>query len=88
MGPKISRSVDFSWLAGGKSEIDGVDGDSLNSVSIGFTLGYHINDNIQLTAGYKATVGEAASDLEMDTFLFSLVFGWHSAVEGMERLAE
>jgi hypothetical protein len=48
----------------------------------------HINDNIQLTAGYKATVGEAASDLEMDTFLFSLVFGWHSAVEGMERLAE
>ncbi|MEE9264649.1 MAG: transporter, partial [Vicinamibacteria bacterium] len=81
-------SVDVAWLIGGKSEIDGDDGDSLNSVKVGFTLGYHINDNIQLTAGYSATVGEASGDLEMDTFLFSLVFGWHKAVEGMERLAK
>ena len=82
-------SADASWMLGGKSTIDGNHGDSLNSVAIGFTLGYQINDNIQLTAGYKSTVNDHdPTDLSMDTFLFSLVFGWHSAVEGMNRLAE
>jgi len=81
-------SVDASWLAGGKSEIASVDGDSLNSVTLGFTLGYQVNESMQLTAGYKSTVGEARGDLDMDVFVFSLVVGWHNVVEGMERLEE
>jgi hypothetical protein len=82
-------SVDVSWLLGGKSEIDGIDGDSLNSVSLGFTLGYHLNDNVQLTAGYKSTIDDdGPNDVETSTFVFSLVVGWHGIVEGMERLED
>ncbi len=86
----LADDMGYSDLGlGGKSTIDGNHGDSLNSVAIGFTFGYHINDNIQFTAGYRSTVNDHdPTDLSMDTFLFSLVFGWHSAVEGMKRLSE
>lgn len=44
-------SFDITYVAGGKSSISGVSGDSLNNVGIGFTLGYQINDNLSITAG-------------------------------------
>ncbi len=45
------------------------------------------NDNLQLTAGYIATVNDSApTDLRMDGFKISLLFGWHPLVEGMKRL--
>ena len=51
------------------------------------TLGYTINDNINLTLGYKATVNDSAPGaIQMDAFMVSLVFGWHPMVEGMKRL--
>ena len=59
----------------------------LNNVGIGLTLGYQINDNISLTAGYMATVNDSApTDLKMDGFRLSLTFGWHKIVEGQKRL--
>jgi len=80
-------SLDATWMVGGKSTIDGVDGNSLNSVGIGFTLGYQVSENIQLTAGYMATINDRDDeDLRMGVFRFSLVVGWHGLVEGMNRL--
>lgn len=80
-------SLDTTYLAGGKSTISGVSGDSLNSLSVGFTLGYQINDNFSFTAGYMATVNDnAATDLKLDVFRISITYGWHKLVQGMNRL--
>lgn len=80
-------SVDMTWLSGGQSSIDGESGENLDMLGLGFTVGYHINDNIQLTVGYMASVNDSApTDLRMDIFKLSLVFGWHPLIEGMKRL--
>ena len=56
-------------------------------LGVGFTLGYQINEHLQLTAGYMATVNAGEpTDLRMDGFKVSLLFGWHPLVEGMNRL--
>ena len=59
----------------------------LNNVGVGLTLGYQVNSNLNLTFGYKSTVNDSApTDLRMDGFMVTLVFGWHPTVEGMRRL--
>jgi hypothetical protein len=80
-------SLDTTYLAGGKSSLNGVAGDSLDSLAAGFTLGYQINDNLSLTAGYMATVNDSKpSDLKLDVFRISITYGWHPLVQGMNRL--
>ena len=80
-------SVDLNWVGGGKSSLDGHDGEDLDMVGVGFTLGYNVNENIQVTAGYLASISDSdPGDLEMDIFKFTLVFGWHPLIEGMKRL--
>ena len=80
-------SLDTTYLAGGESTVGGVPGDSLNTLGVGFTLGYQINDNLSLTAGYMATVNDSEpTDLQMDGFRISLTYGWHKLVQGMNRL--
>jgi len=80
-------SLDSTWVAGGKSTVSGVPGDSLNNLGVGLTLGYQINDNISLTAGYMATVNDSSpTDLRMDGFRISFTYGWHKIVEGQKRL--
>jgi hypothetical protein len=80
-------SVDLNWMYGGQSSLDGNDGEDLDMLGMGFTLGYHVNENIQLTAGYMASVNDNdPGDLQMDVFKISLVFGWHPLIEGMKRL--
>ena len=84
---QLWASLDVTWMTGGKASLDGVEGDPLDIVSMGFTLGYQLNDNLQITAGYMATVNDSEpTDLRMDGFKVSLVFGWHPLVEGMKRL--
>jgi hypothetical protein len=83
----IWGSLDGVWYTGGKATVDGVQGDKLNNLGIGLTLGYQINDNLGLTVGYKSTVNDGApGDLQMDGFMVSLVAGWHPLVEGARRL--
>jgi outer membrane protein assembly factor BamA len=66
-----------------------VAGEKLNNLGFGLTLGYQINDNLNLTVGYMSTVNDSApGDLQMDKFMVSLVFGWHPLIEGMRRLKE
>ncbi len=84
---RLWASADVNWMYGGKSTLDGVKGDDLNSVAVGFTLGIQIIDNLQLTASYTATVNDNDDDdLQMDGFRLSIVFGWHPLIEGMKRL--
>jgi hypothetical protein len=80
-------SLDGSWYAGGRASIDGVEGEKLNNLGFGLTLGYQINGNLNLTFGYKSTVNDdAPDDLRMDVFMATLVYGWHPLVEGAKRL--
>ena len=84
---RIWGSLDGAWYTGGKATIDGVQGDKLDNLGIGLTLGYQINDNLALTVGYKSTINDGApGDLQMDAVMVSLVAGWHPLVEGMNRL--
>ena len=80
-------SLDAAWYYGGQASINGVSGEKLNNLGVGLTLGYTINDNLNLTVGYKSTVNDSApGDLRMDGFMVSLVYGWHPLIEGMKRL--
>ena len=74
-------------MTGGSASLDGVKGDALNNLTLGLTLGYHINDNLQFTGSYMATINDSEpTDLRMDGFKLSLLFGWHSLIEQMKRL--
>ncbi|MCE5232532.1 MAG: transporter [Mizugakiibacter sp.] len=86
-GEHFWGALDASWYSGGKSTINGVPGKKLNNLGVGFTLGYQVNDNLNLTFGYKSTVNDSApDDLRMDGFMISLVYGWHPIIEGAKRL--
>ncbi|WP_129782325.1 transporter [Peristeroidobacter soli] len=80
-------SLDAAWYSGGKASINGVSGEKLDNFGLGLTLGYQINDNLNLTFGYKSTLNdEAPDDLRMDGFMITLVLGWHPLLEGARRL--
>jgi hypothetical protein len=80
-------ALDGAWYNGAKASINGVSGNALNNIGVGLTLGYTINDNLNLTVGYKSTLNDSSpGDLRMDSFMVSLVFGWHPLIEGMRRL--
>ena len=84
---KFWGSLEAVWYVGGKASVNGVSGESLNNVGLGFMVGYTINDNLGLRFGYKSTVNDRApEDLRMDVFTVSLVFGWHPIIEGSRRL--
>ena len=80
-------AIDGVWYSGGRASINGVQGQKLNNVGVGLTLGYTITDNVNLTFGYKSTVNDSApTDLRMDGFQVMLTFGWHPLIEGSKRL--
>jgi len=82
-------ALDAAWYTGGQASVNGIDGKRLNNLGFGFTLGYKINDNLNLTFGYKSTVNDnAPDDLRMNNFMVSFVYGWHPMIEGMQRLKE
>jgi len=80
-------SLDGAWYTGGESSINGVAGKKLNNLGFGLTLGYQMDDNLNLTFGYKSTVNDSGpQDLRMDAYMVTLVYGWHSLIEGSRRL--
>jgi len=84
---RLWAGLDGTWYNGGKASVDGVEGEKLDNLGFGLTLGYQLNENLSLTFGYKSTVGDSApGDLRMDGFMVSLVSGWHPLVEGARRL--
>jgi len=84
---RLWGSLDLAWYYGGQATINGVTGEKLNNLGVGFTLGYQVNNNLGLTFGYKSTINDnGPGDLKMDVFQISLVYGWHPLIEGMNRL--
>jgi hypothetical protein len=84
---KLWGSIDVISYSGGKATIDGVAGSSLNNLGVGGTLGYQINPNMQMNLSYSSTVNDKdPGDLSIDGFRMTLIFGWHSLIEGMHRL--
>ncbi|HEY6627047.1 MAG TPA: transporter [Ignavibacteriaceae bacterium] len=82
-------SLDGAWFNGGQSSVDTSEGTKLNNIALGITLGYQINENINLTFGYKSTINDDEPDaLRMDGFMVTLVYGWHPLIEGVKRLKE
>lgn len=80
-------SLDGAWYDGGQSSVDGVAGERLDNLAFGLTLGYQINDNLNLMIGYMSTVNDSApADLRMDGFSVTLLSGWNALIEGAKRL--
>ena len=80
-------SLDGAWFVGGQATIDGVQGEKLNNLAVGLTLGYQLNDNLGLTFSYKSTIDDQApGDLQLDGITVMLIYGWHALVEGVRRL--
>jgi hypothetical protein len=80
-------SLDLTWFTGGEATVNGIEGDKVDNLGVGLTLGYVVNDNLNLTIGYKSTINDdGPGDVSMDGFVATLVFGWHPMVEGMRRL--
>jgi hypothetical protein len=80
-------ALDAAWYTGGQASINGIQGEKLNNLGFGLTLGYQLNENLNLTFGYSSTVNDnGPGDLRMNKFMVTLVYGWHQLVEGMQRL--
>ena len=90
---KFWASLDATYSSSGDSTISSAVGSMTASGSdmtqVGFTLGYQLNDSMQLTIGYKSTLNNdaASNDLQMSTFLISFTTGWHPLIEGVGRLS-
>jgi hypothetical protein len=51
-------------------------------IGLGLTLGYGINDNLNITFCYKSTVNDSdPKDLRTDGFMVSLVCGWRPLIK-------
>ena len=86
---RLWGSLDGAWYNGGKASVNGASGEKLDNVGLGLTLGYQINENINLTVSYKSTINDdAPDDLRMDSFMVSFVYGWHKLIEGSRRLKD
>ena len=80
-------SLDAAWYYGGQASINGVPGERAQQPRLRTHARVQINDNLNLTVGYKSTVNDSApEDLRMDGFMVSLVYGWHPLIEGVQRL--
>lgn len=84
---RLWGSIDLISMSGGTATIDGVEGNALSNIGLGGTVGYQINENMQLNLSYNSTINDKApTDLKMDGFRMTLLYGWHPLVEGMRRL--
>jgi hypothetical protein len=84
---RLWGSLDVVWYTGGQATIDTTEATKLNNFGIGGTLGYQVNDNLQLTVSYVSTINDSdPEDLKMDGFRITLIYGWHKLIEGINRL--
>jgi hypothetical protein len=80
-------SLDASAATGGMSSINGVDMTKSRTQTLGLTLGYQVNDNMNLSFTYKSTINDSEpTAMRMDMFMVTLIAGWHPVLEGSKRL--
>jgi hypothetical protein len=86
---RLWGSLNAVWYTGAEATIDTMQVEALNNFGIGGTLGYQINDNMELSVSYMPTLnGSDPEELNMDVFRVTIIYGWHKLVEGMKRLKE
>jgi hypothetical protein len=80
-------SLDGTWYKGGQASVDGVEGEALDNLAVGLTLGYQINKNLNFMFSYKSTIDDRApGDLQLDGLTVIFIYGWHRLIEGARRL--
>jgi len=80
-------SLDGVWYNGGQASVDGVEGEPLDNLAVGLTLGYQINKNLSFMLSYKSTIDDRApGDLQLDGLSVTFIYGWHALIEGARRL--
>jgi hypothetical protein len=80
-------SLDASAATGGVSSINGVDLPKTRTQTLGLTMGYQVNDNMNLSFTYKSTINDSEpTAMRMDMFMITLIAGWHPILEGANRL--
>ena len=86
---KVWGSLDATYSSSGDATIDSAPTPGSDMTLVGFTLGYQLNESMQLTIGYKSTLSNdaGANELQMSTFTISFVAGWHRLIEGVDRLS-
>jgi len=42
-------SLDGAWYTGGQASVDGIEGEKLDNLGVGLTVGYQISENLGLT---------------------------------------
>ncbi len=87
---KFWGSLDATYSSSGDATIaGGMPTSGSDMTLVGFTLGYQLNDSMQLTIGYKSTLNNdtGSNDLQMSTFMISFTTGWHRLLEGAGRLS-
>ncbi len=81
-------SIDSVWFSGGKSEIGGVTGSSIDNLGVGVTFGFQVNDNLAINVSYCTTVDDNdPGDVRGDEFRLMFTYGWHPLIQGMQRLS-
>ncbi len=85
---KFWGSFDATYTSSGNATIGSTTTSGSDMTLAGFTLGYQLNDSMQLTFGYKSTLNNDsdANELQLSTFTISLTTGWHRLLEGASRL--
>ena len=94
MTSKAFISLDYTWLDGGDQKLtDNASGLSAGETSglgaqfAGVTLGFKINDNLNLNLTHMQTVGESSDPFELNGSLTKIMFnwGWHDVLEPRRR---
>ena len=86
---KFWGSIDATYSSSGDATIANLTTSGSDMTLAGFTLGYQLNDSMQLTFGYKSTLNNdsGSDDLHMSVFMITLTAGWHRLLEGAGRLS-
>ena len=81
-------SLDLLYRSGFQSEIDGVEvGDEVDIGDFGFTLNFHVTDNLAIRTSYSSNVfGDNAIDNSLLRIQF--VYAWHQLDEADKKLKQ
>ena len=80
-------SLDLLYRSGFQSEIDGVEvGDEVDIGDFGFTLNFHVTDNVAIRTSYSSNVfGD--NDIDNSLLRLQFVYAWHQLNENDKKLS-
>ncbi len=79
-------SLDMLYENGFQSKLDGNElGENLEIGSLGFSMNYHIDDNIMIRTSYSSNVF-GNNNLETSVIRLQFVYSWNKAMENFKKL--